>query len=72
MYYLSVVIGPRAELQGAVLLVEWEVFDLDLAGTLIDSWWEPEDGAVGQDDGVGEDCHLIDTISTTVGGRTRQ
>lgn len=47
------------------MLVEGEVFHLDLAGTLIDSWREPEDGAVGQDDGVGEDCHLIDTISTT-------
>lgn len=30
--YLEAVIGPRTELEDAGLLVEWEVFYVDLAG----------------------------------------
>lgn len=37
----GLVVGPRAELHGAVLVVEWEVRHIDLARTLEDGWWDP-------------------------------
>lgn len=58
------VIGPRPELERAVLLVKGEVLDLDLAGTLINGRREPEDAAIELDNGIGEDCYLIGSIRT--------
>lgn len=65
------VIRPRAELQGAVLLVKGKMFDLDLAGAFVDGWRKPVDAAIGKNNGIGEDCYLISTISAVGGGRKR-
>ncbi len=40
---LGVIVGPGAELERAVLLVEGEVLDLDLAGALVNGRREPGD-----------------------------
>lgn len=37
----GLVVGPRAELHGAVLVVEWEVCHIDLARALEDGGWDP-------------------------------
>lgn len=66
------VIRPRAELEGAVLLVEGKMLDLDLAGAFIDGWRKPVDAAVEKDDDVGEDCYLIGTISAMRRGGKRK
>lgn len=38
---LEAVISPGAELHDAGLLVEREVFHVDLARALVDGWWLP-------------------------------
>lgn len=58
------VVCPGAELQGAVLLVEGKVFDLDLTGAFVDGWRKPVDGTIEENDDVGEDGHFVRTIST--------
>lgn len=58
------VISPRAELEGAVLLVEGKMLYLDLTGTFVNGWRKPVDAAIEKDNNVGEDCYLIGTIST--------
>lgn len=66
------VIRPRAELEGAVLLVEGKMLDLNLAGAFVDGWRKPVDAAIGKDNGVGEECYFIGTISTIRKGRKRE
>lgn len=46
-------VGPGSELQGAFLLVEGEVVDVDLAGAAEDSRCEPGDDAIVGNGGVG-------------------
>ncbi len=58
------IVGPGAELERAVLLVEGEVLDLDLAGALVNGRREPGDAPIEEDDGVGEDCHFVRPIRT--------
>lgn len=58
------IICPRAELEGAVLLVKGEVLDFDLTGTFIDGRREPVDTSIENDDDVGEDCDFVNSIST--------
>lgn len=66
------VIRPRAELEGAVLLVEGKMLDLDLTGAFVDGWRKPADAAIEKDNGIGEDCNLIGTISTMRRRRKRE
>ncbi len=66
------VIGPRAELKGAILLVEGKMLDLDLTGAFVDGWRKPVDATIGKDNGIGEYCYLIGTISTMRRGRRRK
>ncbi len=53
------IVGPGAELERAVLQVEGEVFDLDLAGALVNGGREPGDAPIEQNDSVGEDSHFV-------------
>lgn len=57
------VIRPRAELEGAVLLVEGKMLNLDLTGAFIDGWRKPVDAAIEKNNGIGEDRYLIGAIS---------
>lgn len=43
--YLKPVVGPRAELHNARLLVEWEKFDVNFAGGLVNGGRTPLDAA---------------------------
>jgi len=66
-----VVISPRAELEGAVLLVKGEMLDLNLASTFIDGWRKPVDAAIEKDNSIGEDGYLICSISTAGKGKSK-
>lgn len=66
------VICPRAELEGAVLLVKGKMLDLNLTGAFVDGWRKPVDAAIEKNNGIGEDCYLIGTISATRRGRKRK
>lgn len=66
------VIRPRAELQGTVLLVEGKMLDLDLTGAFVDGWRKPVNAAIEKDNGIGEDCYLIGTIGAMIRGRKRK
>lgn len=57
------VICPRAELEGAVLLVEGKMLDFNLTGAFVDGWRKPVDTAIEKDNCIGEDCYLIGSIS---------
>jgi len=59
---LRVVVGPRAELERAVLLVEGEVLHLDGAGRLVDGRREPEDVARVGDHGVAVEGDLVHAV----------
>lgn len=66
------VIRPRAELEGAVLLVEGKMLDLDFTGAFIDGRRKPVDAAVEKDNDVGEDCYLIGAIGAVGRGGKRK
>ena len=55
--YVCLVVGPRPKLHGAVLVVEGEVGDVHGAGGLEDGWWNPGDGAVKLQQGLGLVLH---------------
>lgn len=57
------VVRPGAKLERAVLLVKREVTDFDLAGRLVDGWWEPVHLAVVGDDGVGIVGDFVSPVS---------
>ena len=53
------VVGPRAELHEALLLVEREKFDIDLAGGLVDGRRVPRDFSRKVQYGLGHDRDLV-------------
>lgn len=63
------VVGPGAELEGAVLLVEREVLHLDLAGALVDGRGQPQDAAIGADQHIGVERYLVGPIGAGGGDR---
>ena len=67
---LVAVVGPRAELQVARLLVEREVTNVDGARALEDRHRDPQDVADGRDDGH-RLAVLLEARVCTGGGRER-
>lgn len=61
------VVGPGAELEGAVLLVKGKVLHLDGTGGLVDRWREPENVASVGHHGVAVEGNLVNAISTVTG-----
>ena len=62
--HLFAIIGPRAELHDASLLIKREVLDIDLARGLVDGRWFPFDLAVGKEGRLGGQSHLKVAVST--------
>lgn len=58
------IVGPRAKLERAVLLVEREIADFDFTGRLVDGRREPGHLTVVGDHGIGVEGDLIGPIST--------
>ena len=61
------VVGPGAELEGAVLLVEGEVLHLDGAGRLVDGRGKPEDVSRVGDHRITVEGNLVNAIGTVRG-----
>lgn len=61
---LGFVIGPRAKLHGAVLVVKGEVGDVHRAGGLEYRWRNPRDGAIKFKQSLGLILHQEITYST--------
>lgn len=65
--HLCVVVGPGAELESAVLLVEGEVLHLDGAGRLVNGRGKPEDVSCVGDHSIAIEGNLVHAISTVRG-----
>ena len=56
---------PRSEFHVASLLVEWEIFDVDLAEGLVDGRRFPRHRSVVPQNGFGHDGHLVVAVGAT-------
>lgn len=58
------VVCPGSELQCAVLLVKWEMLHLNLAGTLVNGWWQPANASIVLYNGICVQRDFIRAIRT--------
>lgn len=63
------VVSPRAELKGAVLLVKREITNFDFTGRFVDGRRKPVHLAVVGDDSVGVERDLVGPVSAGRGDR---
>jgi hypothetical protein len=63
--HLKTIVGPRAKLHDAALLIKRKILNIDLTGGLVDSWRFPGNISFGCDSRLCHQSHLIVSVRAT-------